>query len=181
MTTAVRPDLTDLTDEILRELAAGQLFTPLAERLSGQQVTSCIDARTFGPLDADVRNLLAAGDRFHRAGYRTGRLITRSGMEVAEITAVYLPARLSLLACLLLESTSIPLGKVLAPFGARRQQLACLPACRNEVLVTQARLWVPREDDPDDEVPAAVATERIMGPWLEWVSNRRANPVCSGV
>lgn len=144
-------------------------------------MTSCIDEREFRPPDPDVRNLLGAAPRFQRAGYRTGRLITSSGMEVAQITSVYLPARISLLACWLLESTSIPLGKVLAPFGARRQQLACLPACGNEVLVTQARLWLPRESDPDDEVPVALSTERIMGPWLEHVRTGVRHQLRSGV
>lgn len=102
-------------------------------------------------------------------------------MEVAQITSAYLPSRISLLACLLLESTSIPPGKVLAPFGARRQQLSCLPACGNEVLVTQARLWLPRESDPDDEVPVELSTERIMGPWLEYVRTGVRHQLRSGV
>jgi hypothetical protein len=93
--------------------------------------------------------------------YRTGLLRTASGLVAAETSLVILPQKIPLHARAALASTSIPVGKILAPLGVQRLDRRAL--CRHGSL-----------DSADEDVAVdssavlaldgekvAIATERI--------------------
>jgi hypothetical protein len=137
-------------------LEAGLLFTALARELAGEDViweaATRIDDCAL--TDEEHRYLETRRDRCALGHRRAGLLRTPGGVEVARVTSVFLPGRLSSMACLRLRTTSIPLSRVLEPYGVRREHLASAGAR------SMARLLLP---SAAGLVPVAIAREELLG------------------
>lgn len=165
----------------LAALIAGNTgpMTLLLEEVAGEQV--CIE------LASSVdRELTAAERRELRAGagawgyHRSGTLCLQSGLMAAEVSSVVIPGRLpayareklGMLGDAASAHSDIPLGKVLAGLGARREPLgtrlvrepADLPTgCSSYGRVTvesSARMWLA-------DVPVALASEWVTGEFCQ--------------
>jgi len=142
---------------IAAALDGGELFTELAARLSGEEITF----RRDGP--SPVWSLTAAerGPLRAQPGVqgirRRGVLRTGSGRNVARVIAVYLPYRIPDEGALrALYMTSEPMGAVLAPLGATRQPLGAMVLFSGEIAVRSRGLLLI------GGVPVALAEEQVM-------------------
>ncbi|HEY1699041.1 MAG TPA: hypothetical protein VGG75_04915 [Trebonia sp.] len=109
-------------------LACGMLFTEAAEQWSGEEIRSAITQRTArSPLTAaEHRDLESWRDGISAGWRREGVLMTATGRRAAQISAVYLPARIGdqdVIAAL--QCTDVPLGRALRSLGVRRSLLSC--------------------------------------------------------
>jgi hypothetical protein len=142
---------------IAAALDGGELFTELAELLSGQTITFQAD----GP--AHVHSLTAAerGPLRAQPGVqgirRRGTLRTGGGRDAARVVAVYLPNRIPDAGALrALHMTNAPLGAVLAPLGATRQSLGAMVIATGEIAVRARGLL------SIGGVPVALAEEQVL-------------------
>lgn len=125
------------------------LFTKRAQEAAGEPLTAEI-ARTV--VSAEDYPELASG---RLACRRDGHLVTASGRAIAAVTSVYVPSRLPVRICLALAGTNEPLGRVLAPLGARREELSA------EVGRSRGLLWLPG-DGSEPPAIVALAWERLL-------------------
>lgn len=95
------------------------LFTARAEAAAGAPLHMAVTARTVASDPAP--ELDAGGLTVLR---REGHLVTPGGRKVADVASEFVPGRLRPSAVRLLATTSVPLGTVLEPFGAEREELA---------------------------------------------------------
>lgn len=124
------------------------LFTHHAAAEAGEPLRAVIAARTA--VDASrYPELRARGF----ACKREGHLVTASGRRVAAVSSVYLRDRIPPEAAWLLARTSTPLGLVLEPYGAWRENLA--PAGER----TRGLLKLPA---PGGDMPVAMAWELAL-------------------
>lgn len=142
---------------IAAALDGGDLFTELAELLSGQTISFHAD----GP--AHVWSLTTAerGPLRAQPGVqgirRQGTLRTGDGRDAARVVAVYLPNRIPDEGALRsLHMTSSPLGAVLAPLGATRQSLGAMVIASGEIAVRARGLLSIAG------VPVALAEEQVL-------------------
>ena len=166
--------------------------TALFEELAGEQVrielTGCADR----PLTASECLELRASVGAH-GHQRTGTLRTaNSGMVVTEVSALVVPGRLPADARRALgisgppgdpapPPSGIPLGKVLAGFGASREPLGArmvrdstrIPGSRVSV-ESSARMWL-------DGLPVALASERVTAEFCEQARARLASTRAAAV
>lgn len=142
---------------IAAALDRGQLFTDLAARLTGEEITF---HRAPAP---PVRTLTAAdrGPLRAKPGTqgipRAGTLRTAGGRDIARVTAVYLPYRIPDEGTLrALHMTSKPLGQVLAPLGCTRQSLGAMVIAGGDIAVRSRGLLLI------GGVPVALAEEQVL-------------------
>jgi hypothetical protein len=158
--------------------------TILFEKLAGEQIrielTGCTDRPLTG---AECLGLhVSPGTRGHQ---RTGTLCTvSSGVVAAEVSSVVVPCRLPASARMALgipsagepapPPSSIPLGKVLAGLGVRREPLGArlvrdstrIPGSSVSV-ESSARMWL-------GGVPVALASERVTAEFCQRAGSRPA-------
>jgi hypothetical protein len=161
----------------VEECGATAIFAAICDRT----ITADIQSRRVRPPTAREQWLLHApgAAAVHE---RCGILRAAPGMQVAEITAVLLPARLPGSAADLLGITGsgaapsapaeVPLGRALRGLGVRREPLQARrtpgvsdAAGQEQVIYSASRLWLGG--------PVAVVTERVYrsflaafpGPW----------------
>jgi hypothetical protein len=142
---------------IAAALDGGELFTELAELLSGQEISFHADGnpRVYSLTPADRGPLRAQpGVQGIR---RCGILRTSRGRDIARVTAVYLPNRIpSERALRELHMTNAPLGQVLAPLGAIRQSLGAMVIADGDIAVRARGLL------SIGGVPVALAEEQVL-------------------
>lgn len=140
-------------------LGMGTLFTNAAMRWSGENIVARItDRASQSPLTADeLRHLDAWRDGSRDGWRRRGTLVTESGVNVAVITAVYLPGRIPDPEVLQqLRCTDTPLGLALRPLMVCRHTLMVeMRACGPWAVEACGVLRRP------DGVPVALATEQV--------------------
>jgi hypothetical protein len=159
--------------------------TALFEELVGEQIRIELTGRADRPLTAAECLELRTSSGAH-GHHRTGTLRTVSfGLVAAEVSSVVVPGRLpeSALRALGIPGpdnpapppSAIPLGKVLAGLGVRREPLGVrllsdstgIPGSR--VLVeSSARMWV-------DGAPVALASERVTAEFCQQIRSRVAS------
>lgn len=149
-------ELAGLTDRLI----AGELFTDVVAELAREPVSARV-VRSESELSWS-EGIWLRTDPDTRGSYRRGELRTaRSNRLAARVTSVFLPHRIDAETVSLLATTAIPLGKALAPRGARRELLWVMNNPAPDVaLWTCGRLWLPRPDGRA-EWPVAIATEQI--------------------
>jgi len=142
---------------IAAALDRGQLFTDLAARLTGEEITfhraasppvCTLTAAERGPLRAKPGT---------QGIPRTGILRTAGGRDIARVTAVYLPYRIPDEAALRsLYMTSTPMGTVLAPLGCTRQSLGAMIITTGDIAVRSRGLLLI------GGVPVALTGEQVL-------------------
>lgn len=148
--------------------------TAVFGRVAGTEITAVMRSRRACRLTGRQQKLLhaAAGTAGHE---RRGVLYAGPGIAVAATTAVLVPERIPARVRAMLGTgpdgavlpaeADMPLGRALAGYGARREQLeACLAPGRDEdgnqlVIASAARLWL-------GAAPVAVVTERVLAAFL---------------
>jgi hypothetical protein len=156
--------------ELARMLGGGITFTALAEKLAGEPVEAEITARWGSTcLTERERELLETWrGRAAPAAWRSGFLRTESGARVAEIQAVYLPARIPDQEVRdQLTDTAVPLGKALARYDLSRETLsaelvpgAWSPLGARLAVLCTGRLWLGGD-------PVALATEWVYASFTD--------------
>jgi len=161
---------------VVEDCGATAVFSAIA----GTEVTAVIRSRRACALTGRQQELLRAGGA---AGHeRRGVLYAGPGIPVAATTAVLVPARIPARVRAMIGTgadgsvqpaeADMPLGRALAGYRARREQLeAVLTPGRdkdgNQVVITSAaRLWI-------GPAPVALVTEHVLtaflaafpGPW----------------
>jgi hypothetical protein len=156
---------------LARRMAAGELFTRIAEDVSGERVTARVIRDGAGMMSADERKWLVPGlDGRHKVIRRRGELRTSRGNRLcARVTSAVVPGRLVTAggagALRELEHSDTPLGALLEPLGLVREPLWTWPYCSDDVAVNScARLWLP--DHGGICSPVGLATEKVMR--LDW-------------
>ena len=162
---------------------ATALFEMLAGPAAGP-VTADVTLRRARPLTRSERRQLRAfaGTSGHE---RLGTLRTRTGIAVAEITAVILPGRLppatraalgiALSGAPLPARPGEPLGRALRGLGVTREPLRVrlTPGARDaegaeQVIYSAARLWLG--------APVALVTERVYRSFLDALPQPQPGP-----
>jgi len=87
------------------------------------------------------------------AQWRTGQLVTETGITAADVSLIWVPHRLPIAARALLEQGQRPAGHILGPLGATRRQARAHAPERGGVQ-SQAVLYL-------DGLPVALAAEDI--------------------
>jgi hypothetical protein len=159
--------------------------TLLFEKLAGEQIRIELTSRADRQLTAAECGELYL-DPSGRGYQRTGTLRTAdSGMAVAQVSSVIVPARLPVSARRALgisgpdqpaqPPTGIPLGKALADLGVHREPLGARLVCDSTRIPggvsveSSARMWLAN-------VPVALASERVTAQFCQRVSGRLASP-----
>lgn len=159
--------------------------TILFEELAGEQIHVELTSHgDRGLTAAECGELyLAPGGRGHQ---RTGTLRTASGLAVAEVSSVVVAGRLPASARKALgipgpdepahppSPSGIPLGKVLADLGVRREPLGARLLCTSTrapggiSVESSARMWLAN-------IPVALASERVTTQFCRRVGGRLAS------
>lgn len=158
--------------DLAGQLRRGELFTDIAAKLAGQEITAEVWERTGPePMSGEERRLMEAwrdgADICHR---RTGLLRTADGQAMAYVSSMWLPYRLPPGVQPALMTSDIPLGRSLAAAGVVRECLFAREVSDRGIAVrSRGRLLLPSEGG-DDMVPVALAWEEIPESALAGVS-----------
>lgn len=155
-------------EEVAAQLRRGELFTDIAAKLSGQEITAEVWQRSGPePMSGEERRLMESwrdhADICHR---RTGLLRTTGGQAVAYVSSMWLPYRLPPGVQPALMTTDVPLGRSLAAAGVVRECLFARQVSDRGIAVrSYGRLLLPDETG-DGMVPVALAWEEIPDSYL---------------
>ena len=145
--------------ELRLALDGGALFTELAEKMCGQEVTADIERVNPPSLWAhEADQMDVPYDSNWVALRRTGWLVQADAARVARVTSVVLLSRITLDEARLLQTTSTPLGKVLGP-DARGRVL------ETSMEITEFAVHCRRLILRDDGA-TALTTEQVLWSWL---------------
>ena len=148
-------------EEVAVLLRGGGLFTDIAARLAGEEITAEVWQRSGPePMSGEERRLMETWrDHAVTCHRRTGLLRTEGGEPVAYVSATWIPARLPPGVQPALAMTDVPLGRALAGAHVVRECLSARVVADHGIAVrSHGRLLLP---DGDDMVPVALAWEEI--------------------
>lgn len=147
--------------ELVELLAQGELFTDLARKITGCDITCEITCRRVEGLDCEARRELHAWRDRATWGQRRHGVMLAAGVPVAFFSSLYLPQRAELAPVrrVLLE-TDEPIGPVLREIGGwREHQGAREVRDRGAVARSHGRLVLP---GTGTSVPAALVWEEAL-------------------
>jgi hypothetical protein len=156
--------------ELAEQLRRGELFTDIAAKLTGEEITAEVWQRSGPePMSGEERRLLESWrDQVVICRRRTGLLRAAGGQIVAYVSSAWIPCRLPPGVQPALMTTDIPLGRSLADAGVARECLSAREVSDRGIAVrSYGRLLLP---DGDDMVPVALAWEEIPDGLLAGVS-----------
>jgi chorismate-pyruvate lyase len=127
--------------------------TQLMEHLAGEPLRIDLISRSYQAIGSTEAAELRA-EEGSRVQYREGALIgTVSGKVVAEVTSLVLVERLPEAVVTALETSDVPLGRLLSGLGVRRESISVEPLADDTVFAV-ARMLLTGQ-------PVALATEKI--------------------
>jgi hypothetical protein len=158
--------------ELVEQLGRGELFTDIATKLTGEEITAEVWQRSGPePMSGEERRLMESWrDHAVTCHRRTGLLRAANGQIVAYVSSAWVPGRLPPGVQPALMTTDIPLGRSLADAGVVRECLRAREVSDRGIAVrSYGRLLLPGAD-PGDMVPVALAWEEIPDSLLDGMS-----------
>jgi hypothetical protein len=147
--------------DIVRLLEQGTLFTDLAAKVTGAEITFEVQARAVTGLDGEQRRCLHAWRDGVNWGVRRICSVQAAGSVIAHVSSLYLPTRLPHAARRTLAETNESLGLVVQGIGGWREHLSAREVRdRGAIARSHGRLVLP---GPGTSIPVALAWEEVLG------------------
>jgi hypothetical protein len=150
--------------DIVSLLEQGTLFTDLAAKVTGAEITFEVQAREVRGLDGEQRRCLHAWRDGVNWGVQRTCAVQAGGTVIAHVSSLYLPTRLPTAARRTLAETDESLGAVVQGIGGwREHQGARQVHDRGAIVRSHGRLVLP---GPGTSIPVALAWEEVLGQLL---------------
>jgi hypothetical protein len=150
--------------DIVSLLEQGTLFTDLAAKVTGAEITFEVQARELRGLDGEQRRCLQTWRDGANWGVQRICVVQAAGTVIAHVSSLYLPTRLPTVARRTLAGTDESLGAVVQALGGWREHLSAREVRdRGAIVRAQGRLVLP---GPGTSIPVALAWEEVLSQFL---------------